>query len=217
MEERDGRKLPPRFENPVDDAILDAFSWTYPYFYRSGVSANGLTVFSAVFLMASIVAVWFDRFLLAAVCHLVGYAFDVLDGNFARKYGMVSDYGDVLDHAKDLVVVVGIYAVVVLHPRIPARWKAAFVVVSLALYAVVGIHIGCQEIYFYGRHDRIPDGSKFLSRFRRMCWRKAGRANVDDTERSLSVSRWLGLGTWAYAYAVFLVMLSVVIGRRPRS
>lgn len=197
-------------ENPFDDALIDLFSWIHPGLYAIGATPNSLTVVSGVFLLASLVALYESYFLLSAVLYIVGYSFDVFDGNFARIYGMVSTHGDLLDHVKDILVVAGIYLVIILHENIPHAWKIAFVVTSLFLSAVVGVFVGCQEIYYYQREGKVPKGSAFLSPFRKMCVEGRG----PDVETKLAILRWGGLGTWVFFYVTFVMVLGVVTVRK---
>lgn len=198
-----GRKLPPGLENQVDDLLLDVFAHVHPILYNAGATPNALTVASAILSIASLVALAADAFGTAAILYAIGYAFDVFDGNFARLYGMVSAHGDLFDHTKDIVVLIGLYAVVLLHPSIPLAWKLAFLVVSVALGVTTSVYFGCQEIYYHRSSGRVPKGSTFLSPFRSLC-----TAGPVDVEQRLTALRWVGSGTWTYVYCVFLVLLS---------
>lgn len=59
---------------------------------------------------------------MAAFCglYVLSYVFDCIDGQYARLYGMTTDFGDMYDHISDVVVTVLVY-IVAFQPRTRAR------------------------------------------------------------------------------------------------
>lgn len=67
--------------------------------------ANGLTLLRLAFAPALAVAVLHGDFGGAALLFALAVATDVLDGRVARRYGEVSPYGRIIDHAADATFV----------------------------------------------------------------------------------------------------------------
>ena len=208
-----GRKLPPELENPVDNILLYVCSAIHPYFKAIGFTANGITIFSGLLQVMSIILIWQGLFATASIMYMVGYALDVLDGYYARTYNMVSEYGDILDHTKDTIVVVGLHMAIIFHPMIPFfMWKVTFLTLSFILSICTAMYLGCQESYYYQRWSNKRQESPFLAPFRKLL---CSSTNNDLLERRLKSLRWGGTGTTAAFYAAFLLAVAVVL-LRPR-
>ena len=103
-----GRKISHRLENPVDNVLIEFADTLCPLFHSLGFTPNMITGLSAVFGYVSIYFLHKQRYVHSGVCFFVQYFFDCMDGYYARKYKMTSDIGDLLDHAKDATVNIGI-------------------------------------------------------------------------------------------------------------
>jgi hypothetical protein len=101
-----GNKLPQDEENPVDRVFLRITASLAPYFRATHHTPNMLTTYSFVCGLLGLAALahghvgWFTSLL------LLSYLFDCADGQFARRYGMVTTFGDLYDHGTDLLVLV---------------------------------------------------------------------------------------------------------------
>lgn len=200
----EGRKLPTHLENPIDNILLEICSLIHPLFYKLGFTANGITILSGILQVVAVVCLWRKQYLMAAVLYLVGYTFDVMDGYYARLYKMVSSYGDKLDHGKDTIVTIGLYAVVMLHTSIPIQWKVIFISTSITLSLLTAMYLGCQETY-YSRLKGVSQ-SEFLSPFKQLC-------TTDDVAK-LGWLRWFGTGTFAGFLTMYFVLLHVYINKK---
>jgi phosphatidylglycerophosphate synthase len=98
------RKLPPELDCPVDGFLLDIVDIINPYFYTLGLSPNLLTLISAFFGIFSCYCCYYNYHIFSSFFYFVGYFFDCVDGNFARRYSMTSKFGDIFDHTKDMLV-----------------------------------------------------------------------------------------------------------------
>jgi len=200
--DRLGRKIPHCYENPVDNVLIDLNEKVNPVYHALGMVPNHVTGLSAVFGVASVYALARGRFVAAAVLYFVSYYFDVADGNYARAYGLVSKFGDLLDHAKDVLVVAGLYAVILFALDVPLAFKLLFFAVQALMIAGMFVHLGCQERY-YDALKKKKDGegaeseSASLSGLRGMC--------MLDPESKMPITRWIGCGTYAVVTAAWLV------------
>lgn len=196
-----GRKLPPELENPIDNLLLSICSKVHPWFYAVGFTANGITITSGILQLVSIILLWNGYFVYSSLVYMIGYTLDVLDGYYARKYSMVSSYGDLLDHTKDTIVTFGLHMVIILHPLIPLHWKLVFLATSFTLSIFTAMYLGCQESYYQKWSKRTE--SSFLAPFRQLCTK-------DDLKR-LKVLRWGGTGTTVAFYALYILAIKMII------
>jgi phosphatidylglycerophosphate synthase len=113
-----------------------------PTFYKLGITPNFITLLSFGFGLLASFLFYKDYRTVAGLFYIINYFFDCADGNYARKYKMVSKFGDLLDHVTDIVVFTIILLImynknsVLFINLIPA-------IAVLILFTV--IDIGCKE------------------------------------------------------------------------
>jgi len=66
-----------------------------------GLTPNGVTLISSIFQLYTIVLLSVGKVEYACISYIIGYLFDCIDGNMARKYNMGSKYGMALDMVSD--------------------------------------------------------------------------------------------------------------------
>ena len=98
-----GRKIDARYDDVVDYHILNLVDYLGPAFYRMGLSPNVFTTLSLIFALASGYFLRNRAYAIAGSCWFINYFFDSIDGNFARRYNMMSQFGDWYDHATDYI------------------------------------------------------------------------------------------------------------------
>jgi len=200
--DRLGRKIPHCYENPVDNVLIDLNEHVNPIYHALGMVPNHVTGLSALFGIASVYALAHGSYVASGVLYAVSYYFDVADGNYARAYGMVSKFGDLLDHVKDVLVVAGLYAVILFKLDVPVAFKVLFFAVQALMVAGMFVHLGCQERY-YDDLKKKKDGagavseSASLSGLRAMC--------LLDPESKMPITRWVGCGTYMVVTAAWLI------------
>ena len=144
------RKLPSEFENIIDDKIINLADNTSSFFYDSGFDPNSITTISSISCILCIIFLFQSKFYLGAFFLLVSYFFDCLDGHLARKYNMVTVFGDYYDHISDILKIF----FVLLSLYIINKTKFLIVIpFILGLFILMILHIGCQEIYYNNRES----------------------------------------------------------------
>jgi len=135
------RKIPENLENPIDDLIYHDMDNVSSIFKKYNFTPNMLTTISAFFGLLSIYAICKDKFLSAGIFYFISYYFDCLDGYFARKYDMVTKFGDYYDHVKDIVIFVCLVYVLI--------YKKLYsgLIFLLPFAFLMLVHFGCQEVY----------------------------------------------------------------------
>ena len=111
------------------------------------------------------------------------YFWDCVDGHFARKYKMVTQFGDMYDHITDIVGTLGL-AFIVYTKYHPGAWT--YILIGV-LAILMGIHTGCQQ-KVYNQQPQDQD-QESMDSFRNMC---------QDTSW-IRWTRFFGFGTFQVA------------------
>jgi len=99
---------------------------------------NILTVSRLILLPGLFIAFPINSNILILVLMGIIFATDILDGWLARRWGLASTLGKVLDHAVDKFILVGIILLLVLFRDMP-WWVLALFIVREAITSVAGI------------------------------------------------------------------------------
>ncbi len=175
------RKLHPNQDNPVDNFLIDLADKVCPILYKIGMTPNVITLLSAI---TGMMAAWIlfkyrsQKVWTSIALIIISYWLDCLDGHYARKYNMVTAFGDYLDHICDTIKSIALACVLLyINPRL--FWK------TLPLSVILGImmlsHIGCQERTYCNN-----DESDMLSITKNLC---------PDTD-TIHFTRYFGVGTF---------------------
>jgi phosphatidylglycerophosphate synthase len=153
----EGRKLPSHLECPVDNLILEHIVEPLnPVFKKLGATPNILTAISGVFGLLAVYHVQKSNYSLAALFFGISYIFDCFDGNFARRYNMVTRFGDWFDHMKDTLVAVLLISALYFKQDISNKTKVwsfvVFVILSLLSYGFLNL----QERHYHKEHRKEP-------------------------------------------------------------
>jgi phosphatidylglycerophosphate synthase len=144
----DGRKVTRDKENPIDNILIDFATFVNPYLHSYGVTANMLTAASFLFGILSSVLIYYNKFEFAAVVFMIAYTFDSMDGNMARMFNEVSEFGDKLDHYTDLIQVILTIIVIAINRELSYKFKVVLFIVMVVISSVTAVHIGCQEKHY---------------------------------------------------------------------
>lgn len=183
------RKIPEHLENPVDNIIYKNINSISKLARKFKLTPNMITTLSAIFGFAAIYFILKDKFIVGAVLYFISYYFDCLDGFYARKYDMVTKFGDYYDHIKDILIF-GALIYVLLKKKL---YPGFIFVVPIILLTIA--HFGCQELYY----NKNESGSLSMTKF--FCPCKADKSNL---EAVLRCTRWLGSGTLILLFCIYL-------------
>ena len=98
------RKLPPEMEHPIDNLNINIGASLSPYFKNLNFTPNTLTTISLITGLLSVYYYTQQNYIYSAILFYISYMFDCWDGYYARRYQMISKFGDKYDHIKDVVV-----------------------------------------------------------------------------------------------------------------
>ena len=149
------RKLPKNLDNPIDNFILDYIVEPInPLFYKIGMTPNKLTGVSGIFGLLSVYCVYKSNYILASLLYAISYIFDCFDGNFARKYNMVTEFGDWFDHIKDNVIVI-LLIIALYNTKKDNSIKIITFIIFIIFTTLTLLYVNEQERYYHSKNDNI--------------------------------------------------------------
>lgn len=170
------RKTPRELENPFENVLIDITEILLPYFKKWNFTPNILTTFG---LVTGLVSAYFLNqrgIILFVVLYILSYFFDVADGLMARKYKMVSKFGDLYDHASDIIKSIVIIYVLYNRYKMTAPWMS----VIIGSWVLSSVHLGCQEKLY------TKNSTSSLEPIRLLC---------PNPTKMIPYSRWFGPAT----------------------
>ena len=155
------RKIPAELDNPIDNQIVKVCARVAPWFKAWHFTPNHITTLS---LGTGLYAAYLfkqEYYRCAAGLFALSYFFDCLDGYYARKYNMVTTFGDYYDHISDATKFMVL--MVVFYTKCP-NFSSYVAIGFLLFFGLMSVHVGCTEQL----HDQ-EDHSPSLSVFKHLC------------------------------------------------
>ena len=191
------RKLPSKYENPVDLFFITIAEAINPLFYKLGFTANGITTLSLIFGVLFNYYYYHKKYTLATYMMIISYFFDCMDGNFARTYKMQSKFGDYYDHIKDYIVIFVFLYFLYHNNTVSKKYKLNGFIIGLLIVVCVMIYVGCQEKYLAKlKKNTHIETSEILNTFSGMC----------ENTNNLSYIKYLGTGTFNLYLFLFIYL-----------
>jgi phosphatidylglycerophosphate synthase len=188
-------KLSEHHECPIDTFIFKIVDKHLNIFYKLGMTPNTLTTISIIFGFLTAYQILKGRLLLASIFWLIGYYFDCADGKFARRYNMVSKFGDLYDHLGDLAKVIAVLlALFCINKKGTTVKQWFFISIIIILGFLQIIHMGYQET-IYNKKDESP----YLNIIRNFF------VNEEKAEQNICYTRYFGCGTWYVLFAILII------------
>lgn len=192
------RKIPSELENPFDNIVIELSEPMSQLFHKMHLLPNHITTFSLIFGLIAVYTLYKGKVWLTVVFMVLSYWMDCIDGYYARKYNMVTQFGDFYDHVKDTTVF--IMFIIVLYMRNRNKLSTRYWILTgtvLFLFALsFGVYFACQERY-YDRLDDIPS----------LAWLANFIKCKDAAKKCLYVFRFMGLGTFMITILGFTVWI----------
>ncbi len=96
-------KVPDKYENFFDLLIYKFVDTHIEKYKELKFTPNKLTFMSFITGLIAAYSIYQKQYKIAAFMFLISYYYDIVDGKFARKYNMVTKFGDYLDHGSDYI------------------------------------------------------------------------------------------------------------------
>ena len=189
------RKLPNNLDNPIDNIIIDIGRKFYPIFRKLNFTPNILTTISLILILISTYYFKNSLYIISSITYFLSYCFDVMDGNYARTYNMVSKFGDHYDHIKDIICNLLFFYVLYSYNRLPSEISFIVVVIFIILLITMSAHLGCQEQYITNDNNK----SEYLNKLQKIC--------PKYIYEHMSLLRYFGNGTFIL-YISFIILLN---------
>lgn len=151
-------KLPEHMDDFFDTSLVKIAEYVSESFYKTKHTPNILTTYS---MISGILSVYFlskSKYYLFIGLWWLSYFFDTFDGYFARKYSMVSKFGDLYDHIKDISVFVLLMGIVCSTRKITTK----DIMILITGIILMNIHLGCQQRYTSTDDGDVLDSLKMM-------------------------------------------------------
>ncbi len=187
------RKIPKKYENPLDNVLIDLADFLSPCFKKMKFTPNWITTISLIMGLLSIYALWNGMIGFFIFFYFLSYFFDCFDGFFARKYDQVTKLGDFYDHVKDIIVALALMAVVIYRNKCSSKIWIPVMIIFIIFTILAYAQMGCQEKFY----DKNESGTLNLGRH--LC--------PGNEKKNMKWLRFFGMGTWVIITITLVIVL----------
>jgi hypothetical protein len=188
------RKIPEKYDDKLDNLLYRIADLLCPFAFYIGMTPNMITTLSLISCIISITLLLKKYYIWACLFLFLSYYFDCMDGHMARKYNMVTVFGDYYDHISD---VLKLTAVLITLYYINKTKFFRFIPIIIILAILMTRHLGCQELLYN------KDQSPTLSNLKSFC-PVNNPNNMSQVKKALLNTRFFGCGTF---YTGLLLMI----------
>lgn len=188
------KKIPDHLDNPIDNFLIHISEKLCPIFKSTNHTPNMITTYSLITGLLSCYFLNKKNLLLFSVFYMISYFFDCFDGHFARKYDMITDFGDMYDHIKDMFIFFLIFMITLKNSRKNINLP---IIISIFLFLFLAVfHLSCQENNCDDKFKNKSNG--FLYTCQTLC------SNKDN----IKWSRYFGSGTFILFYIAIICYIN---------
>lgn len=189
----DGKKIEDKFENPIDILLIKISGMLNPLFYKLNFTPNMITTLSLLLSVYGIYMIYIGSYRVGAILYFIGYLFDCMDGNYARKYNMTSEFGDYYDHISDMTKIF-LLALCIYLIKIKSKTKIFFFLFTTIMFLLTLSHLGCQE------HIKNKNDKSVLELFKVLC----------KNSNYIYITKYFGCGTTQLLIASFIFNIKFI-------
>jgi hypothetical protein len=187
-----GRKIPSKYENPIDNIIIKGCDNLVNICTKLSITPNCITIFRTLLSFVTIHYLFNTcNINIPIIGTAVFYFLDCMDGHLARATNMVTILGDYLDHYSDMFF----YFMFIIYIFINNYNNKNLIIIStLSLTFMSMIHLGLQQKHYKilqddDTHEELLDNLNHIHNLK-----------LDD----IKWTRYFGLGT-TYTYILFVI------------
>lgn len=188
------RKIPKEIENPMDNILLNICEDVSPTFYNNGYTPNMITTLSVISTIIVVLLLLNANYIWAAIFYLIAYFFDCLDGHYARKYNMVTVFGDYYDHITDTLKIIAVLSTLY---YINSKKFMTILPILIIFVVLMLVHFGCQELYYNS------SGSESLDFTKKLC--PVENNNKEEIKNKMHFTKYFGMGTWHLVILISII------------
>ncbi len=184
-------KIPEEYENPVDVILLKLVDKHLDFYKSICLTPNILTTLSLVSGLYAAYMIYNGHFVIGSILYMLAYYFDCADGKFARKFNMISKFGDYYDHISDVFKFsLTIYALYVTN----SKYFGYLILIAPLLLLLLCIQMGYQEIIYN------KDDSGSLYPLKKLV------ETDNNPEETIKYTKYLGCGTINVIIAIIIFL-----------
>lgn len=191
------RKLPENLDNFVDNIIIKYGKLLYPFYKKLNFTPNTLTTISLLLSLLSSYCLYNSNFVTSSILFFLSYSYDVFDGNYARKYNLVTKFGDYYDHIKDLICGIIFLIVFCNNNRLSNPLKLISMIVIFIFFILSCLHLGFQEIYV------TKNDSKNLSHYLSFLKKIADNRFI---HKNINIIKYFGMGSFNLLVSIIILL-----------
>ncbi len=189
------KKIPKHLESPIDNLVYILIEKIAPTFYSLGFTPNMITTLGNIATGLSAYALYNEYFMISAILFIISYIFDCLDGYVARRYDLVSKFGDLYDHTSDLIKIILIsYILYKINPIL--------FIATLPLLVILFVLMSSFLAYQEKLYDK-SQSSYTLSLLSNLCFAKSDQRTVI---RHMEYAKYFGCGTFTAVMAIIIAL-----------
>ena len=182
------KKLPLKYENPFDNMIYIFVEEITPYLYKAKLTPNMITTGANILSIIGLINLWNRKYFEASIYFGVSYVLDCVDGYMARKYNMVSKFGDYYDHISDASkFLLFIISLILLKP------KTFLKVLPIVVFFFIGLNLQLYyQEYYYNKKEASPS----LNLISTLVPKFIKPNNKKQSKKFMRAARYFGCGTF---------------------
>lgn len=189
-------KLPEEIECIFDVWLYKLIDGHIHMYRKAGLTPNMVTTIGFFFGLMAAYQIIQRHYVSGALLWIVSYYFDCVDGKLARKYNMVTKFGDLYDHICDCIkYTIVFYALIKSNKKktTPKQW--IYFTIGLLILTIGCIHLGYQEIMYDKKEE-----SNWLNVLAKI-------VSIDpNPERTIQWTKYFGCGTGILSIALLIII-----------
>ncbi len=198
-------KIPDFLDNPIDVQLYKHIDTLLPIFNKYNLTPNHLTSVSLVFGVFASYFLYYDKYFLSSISWFMAYYFDCVDGKMARRYDMVTKFGDYFDHSSDtfkMILLIYIMYLKLKGKRMSKLLILVFVLIIINLM-LVGSQFGCQEKITKDINKKNKKYNKDEEESETLAFTE--RLIITDCYTQMNYTKYFGSGTVIVAISLLLL------------
>lgn len=188
-------KISQEYDNPIDIVIYKIIDKQLNFYYKNNFTPNKLSILSILFGLLSLYTFYKDKYILSGTLFFLHYYYDCVDGKFARKYNMVTKFGDMLDHIGGILISVSLlilmYYKIINNQNNKSKIFKIFIPYTILLLLLL-MFFECQEKIYNKNESKSLLTTNFFTK--------------EQTINNIKYLRYFGPGT-LIIYIIIIILL----------
>ena len=182
-------KIANQNENFFDIFLYKIIDSHIDIYHKLQFTPNIITTFALITGYLSAYFITREQFTTAGLLYLLSYYFDCVDGKFARKYNMVSVFGDYYDHFSDITKFILILIALYINNKLKFK---KYILIIIILSILMCYHLGCQQTLYNNRVAESPTLDIL-------------KASNESCTKNIHHTKYFGCGTFNLIFTLILI------------